>query len=478
MAYKSSTNDPPLPSGVYAIRSATADEPYMAPQNFNDDRIVITEESVPFKWLVTDVGNQKYTLQVEQTKEYAVTSKQDTIVKLANYEQVYAIISAGPEKDGKTYYQIWTQDNRCFKYNGDDKAVTAVAYDPTKEIDYLWLFDLLETPESGTGTGDEYEIYPGSFYYFRYDGITTENPVLDRFGLRDTSDDRWVRFWDGINKLNEKGDGNVLYKVLFLGRHGHATHNPAPEAVTAPDCPQRDSPLTQNGYLQACNVEAHWTTENSLAKGGIGIPQISYCSPLMRCLVTNTLSFSPQLDADGGPTINTVVYDDCREWLYNSETGYRRSKDCISEMFSKFTVDPDLPPTDTLWVESEDADAIMARARGILDRIFKVESKDKQFVSITAHAGIISAMISVMDCDPRIFNLVNGCVIPIICQYTPGDGNKLPDGYYKIRYVPEPSLFADGVQIGEPVVASNMTSFEFPSTVRDIHGSLSLFARN
>ncbi|KAF8816209.1 hypothetical protein BYT27DRAFT_6467138 [Phlegmacium glaucopus] len=124
MAYKPSTNNLSLPSGIYAIDSATADGAYMAPQNLRDDSgIVVTEESLAFEWLVTVDGNKNYTLQVEQTKEYAVTCKvqQETIVRVANNEQFYSITYAS-EKDGKTYYQIRTQDNLYFKYNGDKKA--------------------------------------------------------------------------------------------------------------------------------------------------------------------------------------------------------------------------------------------------------------------------------------------------------------------------------------------------------------------
>ena len=41
----------------------------------------------------------------------------------------------------------------------------------------------------------------------------------------------------------------------------------------------------------------------------IGIPNISYVSPMMRALVTNNITFAPQLNASGGPTIQTVVHE-------------------------------------------------------------------------------------------------------------------------------------------------------------------------
>ena len=72
-----------------------------------------------------------------------------------------------------------------------------------------------------------------------------------------------------------------------------------------------DAPLTQEGLIQSFNVQTMWTTENSLREGtaGIGIPQISYCSPLARCLETHTVSFASLLGAAGGPAIITKVYE-------------------------------------------------------------------------------------------------------------------------------------------------------------------------
>jgi len=66
-----------------------------------------------------------------------------------------------------------------------------------------------------------------------------------------------------------------------------------------------DSPVTQEGYLQVYNVLSIWEEENNLGDGkNIGIPNISYCSPMMRALVTNSITFSPQLVAS---TITTVI---------------------------------------------------------------------------------------------------------------------------------------------------------------------------
>ena len=47
-------------------------------------------------------------------------------------------------------------------------------------------------------------------------------------------------------------------------------------------------------------------------------------------------------------------------------------------------------------------------------------------------------------------------VVPIICQYTPSPG-PLDDGFYKIQFVPDTSLFADatGADSDRRVIALN-----------------------
>ena len=68
-----------------------------------------------------------------------------------------------------------------------------------------------------------------------------------------------------------------------------------------------DPELTQNGYLDASNVHSVWVQEQSDAN--IGLPQISYCSPLTRCLATNTITFGTEVYGDSSPKLNTIVVE-------------------------------------------------------------------------------------------------------------------------------------------------------------------------
>jgi len=90
----------------------------------------------------------------------------------------------------------------------------------------------------------------------------------------------------------------------------------------------------------------------------------------------------------------------------------------------------------------------------VLDKIFKSEAKEKIFVSITAHHEIVGAIISALGGSPGAYPLHTGGVVPIICQYTPSPG-PLDDGFYKIQFVPDPTLFADAIEAYKPVIALN-----------------------
>jgi len=49
--------------------------------------------------------------------------------------------------------------------------------------------------------------------------------VFPHFGLLpldSDSDNRWKNFWEQIDDLNKTGRGKVIYKVIFLGRHGES----------------------------------------------------------------------------------------------------------------------------------------------------------------------------------------------------------------------------------------------------------------
>ena len=69
-----------------------------------------------------------------------------------------------------------------------------------------------------------------------------------------------------------------------------------------------DPDLTQQGVLDCMNVHVMWETEK---KANIGLPQISYCSPLYRALLTNTISFGVEVyyDSNTKPDLTTTIVE-------------------------------------------------------------------------------------------------------------------------------------------------------------------------
>jgi hypothetical protein len=113
----------------------------------------------------------------------------------------------------------------------------------------------------------------------------------------------------------------------------------------------------------------------------IGLPQILYCSPLTRCLVTNAISFGFEvynpdvndLSTSGRPpSLNTVDVEVSAEtftWslLTMYESGIRivvsavrrkhlrndRPRHTFSEMFTKFSIEEGFTDDDEIWKTDE-----------------------------------------------------------------------------------------------------------------------------
>lgn len=51
--------------------------------------------------------------------------------------------------------------------------------------------------------------------------------LADSFGLLLSGDDRWARFKQRLELLNQHAPRDVAYKVLYLARHGQGQHNVA-----------------------------------------------------------------------------------------------------------------------------------------------------------------------------------------------------------------------------------------------------------
>ncbi|KAM6493128.1 hypothetical protein JOM56_011262 [Amanita muscaria] len=412
MSYKSSQATA-LPSGTYAIWSSNH-VAVMAPKrlrNVDDSTFVVAEDTPPFQWDV-QYNESGYTIRVHNQPLYIVT--RDTDVLIADKPQYFQIRlkTAGSEE---VYFEIQSADNRSFRYNGGALSPNSNAKVPgevTAEknaTSSLWAFQELS---DDLPTPTPYSIYPKNSDYFEY---SADHGLLPRFGLKDDSSDRWPKFWHTIRRLNAEARGSVIYKVIFFARHGTGFHNLRLDTAQKDSLKDdgdllRDAQLVQNGLFQVSRVQHMWTHENSLDEGGIGIPPVSYCSPLTRCLATNSITFTPWLAVKGGPKINTVVVEDCREIVYKDEAEKRRSKSYIELVYPKLAIEKDFAEEDPYWTGNgtESPESVKRRVQAVLDKIFKSEAKEKIFVSMTAHHEIVGAFISALGGSPGAYPLHTG----------------------------------------------------------------------
>ncbi|KAG1801943.1 histidine phosphatase superfamily [Suillus subaureus] len=242
-----------------------------------------------------------------------------------------------------------------------------------------------------------------------------------RFGLIDRSDGRWKTFRQKIGQLNTSSPASTQYKVFFVGRHGEGFHNVAEakygteewnnywskengdgELIWGPD-PE----LTTLGKDQAKAVHDAWKQER---KFGIPIPEKLYCSPLTRAIHTNKISF----DSIIPQSQRTMIIENLRETTGVHTCDKRRTRTYIEQTFPDFDIEKELIEEDTLWdpeVRETHAE-IDARMRRVLDMIFGKDQE--QFISFTAHGGIVSAVLRVM--NHRQYILPTGGVIPIVVK--------------------------------------------------------------
>ncbi|PPQ99271.1 hypothetical protein CVT26_014104 [Gymnopilus dilepis] len=458
---------PILPSGRYGIRCADQ-RLHLAPTGHRhvEQTFVTLVDTLPFQWdVLFDHNRRRYVIRVPKQQSYI------------NIQEGQLVIGSVPEffdlkgVPGQTsYYAIIDRNGMAYQSDPSEvfsigeevipNIVTAKRLDPARP--YLWVFAAVSDPPPGI-----YSVYTCNDSYFQY---AQKPQVQDRFGLKDDSAERWTTFWRSIKQLNEYANGSIVYKVVFFGRHGEGWHNlhssNKKTALKNEDNGdlQWDASLTQKGFLQAFNVQAVWAAEESLPNNTeIGIPDLSFCSPLTRCLITHTITFAPQLQDS---RLHSVVDDLFREKIVSDPESRRRSKDYVNLRFNSLTVSQDFQPgMDLRWNgrDGESVDDVNTRATAILQKIFWEKQENKIFVSITGHHDITRAIFFELGKDLSSYYLHPGHVVPIICRYAARPGI-LDIGLYTIQYTDhDPSLFAavTDPSAGQPVVAIDDES---PST--------------
>ncbi|KAH8821123.1 phosphoglycerate mutase family protein [Xylogone sp. PMI_703] len=276
--------------------------------------------------------------------------------------------------------------------------------------------------------------------YFLQDAPATNPAALDytttNFGLIDRrystdaefdperSKTQWQRFEYMVNKLNEKAEEGVQYKILFMGRHGQGDHNVAESfyGTKAWDCywsmkdgndttTWADANLTPKGRNEALIANNFWSS--LLTTQFTPAPESYYVSPLSRCLETCKLTFTDlplPSDRPFKPTIKELF----REVIGVHTCDRRSTKSHIHEAYPEWVFEEGFTEEDELWKgdQRETHDGMDIRTRTVLDDVF---SHDKNtWISITSHSGEIASILRVL--RHREFDLGTGQAIPVLVK--------------------------------------------------------------
>ncbi|GAA6061935.1 hypothetical protein JCM10212_001503 [Sporobolomyces blumeae] len=243
------------------------------------------------------------------------------------------------------------------------------------------------------------------------------------FGLVDQSKYRWSRFQVEIDRLNAEADRHTAYKVFYVARHGQGWHNVAESKYGTDAWNNRwsmeygdanmtwgpDPSLTPLGESQARAVNRAWKRE---LQAGVPLPQKLYSSPLSRSAKTLELTWGDVLIENGDVT--PLIVEHLREVIGVHTCDQRSRKSQLAKRFPSFEFEAPFSEHDQLWSpdfqESSQQQAL--RIQQLLNRIFAVDSS--QYVSITAHGGVIQAFLRVV--GHQKVSIPPGGFIPVVVK--------------------------------------------------------------
>lgn len=169
-----------------------------------------------------------------------------------------------------------------------------------------------------------------------------------------------------------------------------------------------DPDLTDVGKDQALMAHNSWKAELAF---GLPLPEKFYCSPMTRALRTHTIIFNGIV----GETPKTVILENCREEYGDHTCDKRKSRSLIQSAFPDVKLEDTFTEEDQLWTpEREPEEHVISRAKNVLDRIFTIDTE--QFISITAHGGIINAFLRVI--GRQHYGLLTGGLLPVVIKST------------------------------------------------------------
>lgn len=252
------------------------------------------------------------------------------------------------------------------------------------------------------------------------------------FGLIDNiSKARWINFQSKITKLvNHRPDG-VDYKVIFIARHGQGYHNVAESKYGTPlwDCYWSekttdgnlvwgpDARLTSLGQAEARVAQRAWNRE---LRDHAPLPELFILSPLSRSIETMLITgVWKHYRSKLRPSV--LVKEKWRENIGLHTCDKRRSRQEIAQDFGDVVEFEDgFTDLDLLWTTSlqETNRQLDNRILQAVTSVFRDPiSRNRTYISITAHSGVISSLLRVVGHQP--WPTETGGMIPLVIQAKP-----------------------------------------------------------
>ncbi|KAL8928594.1 MAG: hypothetical protein Q9208_001828 [Pyrenodesmia sp. 3 TL-2023] len=274
---------------------------------------------------------------------------------------------------------------------------------------------------------DDDTTVPQDFDYISTNfGLINRTYTSDNIQNNDQKEPRtqWQRFETEVNRLNAEADEGIVYKVLYLGRHGQGVHNVAEQRYGRAEWdrhyaslpgdlhgPWSDAHLTPLGISQALAVHAFWAHQFTHAL--TPAPQSYYTSPLYRCLQTANLTFQ-NLDLPADRPYRLIVKELLREVLGVHTCDRRSPLSFLRYEFPNCAFEAGMSEEDELWQAGhrETDGEIDVRVGRLLDDVFGAD--DGSFISFTSHSGAIGSLLRVL--GHREFRLATGAVIPVLVR--------------------------------------------------------------
>lgn len=251
----------------------------------------------------------------------------------------------------------------------------------------------------------------------------TEDMAFDYLNTSFGARQDWSTTIQKVNQLNAQAPLNVVYKLLFMARHGQGFHNVAYARYTQDWNYWKvrstdgditwgpDAKLTPLGEQQAVANNVSWKQQ---LESGCPVPTRFYVSPCNRSLAT---LFGTWNDIE---IPQPKVLENLRETMGLHPCNKRSTKYDISCQFPTVVFEDGFPEQDVRHElyppeERELLHEQFLRVNGALQQIF-LDAPQDEIISVTSHAGTIRAAVVVT--GHRRFTIPTGGMIPMVIKAT------------------------------------------------------------